>query len=199
MVETDRKLARRAVSGDGAALEVLYRRHVERIFRYAYLRTKRRDVARDIVQEVFLRVTRSVRQFKGDSEFTTWLFAITRTTIIEFARRQQRELAGDKEYGLLKLIPIEQDPVDNRLDAGVRLQVREAILELPGPQRDAIVLCCLSGLNIKDAAGVFGWSESRVKVTLFRARHKLKDLLRKRLPDEFEIASNAAKRGDHPK
>lgn len=199
MVESDRKLAKLAAKGDGAALEVLYRRHVERVFRYAYLRTRHRDVACDIAQEVFLRVTRSVRQFKGNSEFTTWLFAIARTTTIEFSRRQQRERQGSAEPGVLKLIPIEEDPADQGFDAGVRRQVREAIHQLPGQQRDAIVLCQISGLSIKDAAEVLGWSQSRVKVTLFRARHKLKDWLRQRLPDEFEMASSPTKRKDNPK
>ncbi len=60
----------------------------------------------------------------------------------------------------------------------MRRAVRRAIAELPGSQRDAVVLCELTGKSVREAAEVLGWGESRVKVTLFRARRRLRDKLR---------------------
>ena len=59
----------------------------------------------------------------------------------------------------------------------------EGVGRLPGAQRDAIVLCELDGLSIREAAEVLGWKESRVKVTLFRARRRLREFLKDYVAD----------------
>lgn len=178
MADADAQLAVRAARGDLAALEVLYRRHVDRVWRYAWHRTYSRDDAAEIVQEVFLRVTRSIGQFKRRSKFSTWLFAVARSTAIELARREARERAIVGGPAVLRLINSTGSPTSASPDEDSRDAVRRAVAELPGAKRDAVVLCELSGLSIKEAANVLGWSESRVKVTLFRARRNLRDRLR---------------------
>lgn len=178
MAYDDGRLAARAARGDKAALEVLYRRHVDDVWRYAWLRTHSRHDTAEVVQEVFLRVTRSIRQFKGRSAFTTWLFAVTRSVAIERARREQRTRSRAVGDGVLRFVPAEETVEKAPHDDPSREVVRNAIAGLPGAQRDAIVLYELSGLSIREAGEILGWSESRVKVTLHRARRQLRDALR---------------------
>lgn len=83
MAEDEADLAVRAGRGDMAAVEVLYRRYVQKVWRYAWLRTHSRDAAAEIVQETFLRVVRNVRQFRRQSAFGTWLFAVARSVSVE--------------------------------------------------------------------------------------------------------------------
>ena len=59
MSDTDAELAARCAEGDMAALDALYRRYADRVWRYAWSRTRSRDGAADVVQEAFLRVARS--------------------------------------------------------------------------------------------------------------------------------------------
>lgn len=182
MGDADAELVRRWAAGDAGALETLYRRYVERVWRYGWLRTHNRDAAADTVQETFLRVARSVGGFQGRSSFGTWLFAVARSVAIEQARRDRRLRGVDDRSGVIRLVPAPGD--DARLDDEQRRAVRRAIADLPPAQRDAIVLCELAGWKIRKAAEVLGWSESRVKVTLFRARRKLREMLKPYVVEE---------------
>lgn len=179
MAESDSQLLARYAAGDQAGLEALYRRHLERVWRYAWFRTHSRDAAADIVQDTFLRVARAAGSFEGRSAFTTWLFAIARAAAVHHARQEKRHReAADPQ--VLRLVPsAEPDGVTATAhDTAARDAVRQAVARLPGPQRDAIVLCELNGFRVREAAAVLGWGESRVKTTLFRARRKLRDMLK---------------------
>ncbi len=178
MSDGDAELAKLAGQGDMAALEALYRRNVDAVWRYARLRTNSQAAAADIVQETFLRVTRSVRQFKGMSSFSTWLFAVTRSVTVEHARREGGQRKRVSNPAVLQLVSAESAPSKDVAQDEVSGAVRRAVSDLPGAQRDAIVLCELCDFSIREAADVLGWGESRVKVTLFRARRFLREKLK---------------------
>ena len=178
MEHGDAELAARAGAGDRVALEALYRRYVRRIWRYGWFRTHCREAAADIVQETFVRVARSAAGFEGRSSFATWLFAVARSVAIRQARVDRAHRATATDQAILRLVPADAGRGDRLEREDTRQAVRRAVAELPGAQRDAIVLSELSGLSIREAAEVLGWSESRVKVTLFRARRRLRDLLK---------------------
>ncbi len=183
MEQGDAELAARAGAGDRVALEVLYRRYVGRVWRYAWFRTHCREAAADIVQETFLRVAQSAGRFEARSSFATWLFAVTRSVAIQQARGERRDRRAVRDPGILRLVPSGDtaDANDGRSDT--REAVRRAVAELPGGQRDAIVLCELGGWPIRETAEVLGWGESRVKVTLHRARRRLAELLATHIAD----------------
>jgi len=167
-------LLERCAAGDRVALEALYRRYADIVWRHAWYRTRSREAAAEVVQETFLRVVRSIGRFERRSSFTTWLFAITRSVAIEHNRRARRNRSVDVARDRPCNGPSACERLMNR---DTRDAVREAVAKLPGAQHDAIVLCELSGLSIREAAGVLGWRESRVKVTLHRARRRLGEML----------------------
>ena len=68
--------------------------------------------------------------------------------------------------------------------------IRDAIADLPPAQRDAVILCDVADLRIREAAEALGWSESRVKVTVFRARRKLREKLKHLVQPERRIAND---------
>lgn len=182
MGDWESELVRRCASGDAAALEVLYRRYVDRVWRYGKFRTRSSDAAAEIVQETFLRVARSAKQFEGRSSFGTWLFAIARSVTIQYQRRQRREISSPE--GTVFRLNVGVEPGTEGVEGETRDRVRTAIGALPGAQRDAVVLCELLGLSIREAAEVLSWGESRVKVTLFRARRRLRELLKDHVAGE---------------
>ena len=189
MAIADAELARRAGKGDTVAVEALYRRHVDAGWRYAWLRSNSREQAAEVVQDTFLRVMRSIRRFKGQSAFGTWLFTLARSASIEHARREQRERAARDKSGVLRLVGATSDSETGRPDQEVRRAVRRAVAELPGAQRDAVVLCELTGKSVREPAEVLGWGESRVKVTVFRARRRLREKLKGLVSQESEKRS----------
>jgi len=178
MVDPDAHLAARCRTGDNAALELLFRRYVDRVWRYGWSVTRSRDAAEEVVQETFLRVAKSVAGFEGRSTFATWLFALTRSAAMEWLRRRRLEQQRRTDPAILRLV--RSDEIDQAVGDAEESSdaVRRAIAELPGAQRDAVVLCELVGMSMADAAAVLGWGKSRVKVTLFRARRRLREMLR---------------------
>ena len=78
---------------------------------------------------------------------------------------------------MLRLVPAVEAPDSLEAD-DAREAVRHAVSELPGVQRDVLVLCEYAGCTMREAAEALGWGESRVKVTLHRARRRLREVLR---------------------
>ena len=173
-------LLTRLRAGERSAFETLYRQHVDRVWRYAWFRTHAREAAAEIVQETFLRVARSIGKFKGRSSLATWIFTLTRAAAVDYLRLQRKARRVVTEPANLRLIAIAEPP-NPGVDEATRAVVRQAVAELPAARRDALVLCELLEMNIREAAEVLGWSESRVKVTLFRARRHLREVLTNRL------------------
>lgn len=176
MASDDAESVARLKAGDPSGLETLYRRYVERVWRYGWFRTRSREAAAEIVQETFLRVARSIGSFEGRSAFGTWLFAITRRVAIEHGRRERRDRETIHGPTILRLVPAVETP-DSLEAEDARDAVRRAMADLPAAQRDVVVLCEFSGLNMCEAAEALGWGESRVKVTLHRARRRLRETL----------------------
>ncbi len=178
MLDPDAQLVARCRNGDNAALELLFRRYVDRVWRYGWSVTRSRDAAEEVVQETFLRVVKSAGGFEGRSMFATWLFALTRSAAMEWLRRKRQDHQRRTDPTILRLV--RSDEIDQTVGDAEESgdAVRRAVAELPGALRDAVVLCELVGMSIADAAAVLGWGKSRVKVTLFRARRRLREKLR---------------------
>ncbi|MBI1826998.1 MAG: RNA polymerase sigma factor [Planctomycetes bacterium] len=204
MIDPDAQPVARCKRGDREALELLFRRYVDRVWRYGWSVTRSRESAAEIVQETFLRVANSIGSFEGRSTFATWLFTLTRSATMEFLRRERQETRRRADANVLRLITTDEvrevrrevrlparsaDDVlaavsDSRIarpnDAdrdATREAIHKAIAELSGAQRDTVILCELVGMSIAEATEVLGWGESRTKVTLFRARRRLRELL----------------------
>ena len=178
MMDPDRQLAMQCKSGDRAALELLFRRHVDRVWRYGWFATRSREDAADIVQDTFLRVARSIGQFEGRSTFATWLYALTRSAAMEHLRKKKLAQTSPEREAIFRLVPPQQEEPEDHVGES-RHEIRAAIAVLPEAHRDAIILCELLGMSIAEAGAVFGWKDARVKVTLFRARRKLAEILRR--------------------
>ena len=193
----DRQLVRAIHAGDRNALELLYRRNAERLWRFAWTMTRSRESAADVVQEAFVRAMRSSRQFKGQASAATWLFAIARNIAIDHLRHKRLERISNDRVSILRLTPSESSP-DALAEADRRFEprkwqcfkneqrdaVRDAVVRLRPAHRTVVTLCHLCDLSIKEVAATLGWKESRVKVTLHRARRALRDILKETWNDD---------------
>ena len=96
---------------------------------------------------------------------------------MELLRKRRVEDRACEGARILRLVPREDTVEPRTLDAPSKEDVRRAVADLPCAQRDVVALCELVGMSIKEASEVLGWGESRVKVTLFRARRRLREML----------------------
>ncbi len=176
MEGNEKQLLRRLKAGKREAREVFYRQYVDRIWRYGYLRTHSREWASEICQDTFLRAFKSVAGFDGRASLGTWLYTVARSVAIDHARDRQERKTTMSDSNVLKLVTAEEQ--SDVLEEQEKTQaIHRAIATLPGAQRDVIALFELASMSVKETASCLGWSESRVKVTLHRARRNLRDSL----------------------
>jgi RNA polymerase sigma-70 factor, ECF subfamily len=132
-----------------------------------------RHEAEDVAQEAYLRVHRSLRAFRGDSSFQTWLYRIVANTAMTHLRKRGRfgELADEPET-VLRLA--DSRPSEGEVDTD---HVRVALNALPDAQRVILLMKDAYGFSCREIADEMGVSEGAVKVRLHRARRRLKDSL----------------------
>ena len=167
-----------AREGDRGALDELVRVTYADTYTLAYRLTGHEDDARDVVQEAYLRAYRGLRRFRGDSQFTTWLYRITANCsanlLVKRARTRTETLPDDAP--LVDLHP-EHDPEERAAGEADRARVAGALAELPARLRQVIVLRDIYDLPHGSIAKELGISEAAAKVRLHRARRRLKELL----------------------
>lgn len=168
--EPDPQLLGAARAGDRRAFESLVRSYQADVWRLCVHLTNDRGLADDVTQDTFVRVYRFLPRFRGDSKFSTWLFAIARNCAMDELRKAKRHrvLAERAKAGAEP----EESPQHT---SGV--EVRDALAGLQLDLREAIVLIDMLGESYRDAARVLGVPEGTVKSRVHRARHALADVL----------------------
>jgi RNA polymerase sigma-70 factor (ECF subfamily) len=163
---SDEDLVRRFVSdGLSDAVEVLLRRHQDRVLGLAYRILGNRADALDASQEVFVAVFRKAGSFRHQSAFTTWLYRLTVNACNDHARRRSR-LPQPAEA-----VDVASPDAIGRADD--RMAIAGAIARLPLEQRTAVVMRDLLGLSYEEIAEVTGAAVGTVKSRISRARGAL--------------------------
>ena len=164
-----------AQGGDRASFDELVRRTSADAFTLARRLVSDEEDARDVVQEAYLRAYRSIGRFRGDAQFTTWLYRITANCASTHLgrRRRHRHDELDEEVELADTKP-EHDPQIAADASALREQLERAVAELPPRLRAVVVLRDIYDLSHAEVAEQLGISESAAKVRLHRARRRLR-------------------------
>jgi RNA polymerase sigma-70 factor (ECF subfamily) len=173
-----RALVEAARSGDNAALDDLVRATYGGTYTLAYRLTGNEDDARDVVQDTYLRAYKGLRRFRGDAQFTTWLYRITANcsaNLLAKRARHRTEILSEDDQ-VIDLRP-ESDPEKSMAGADERARIAAALSALPWRLRQVVVLRDVYDLPHGAIAAELGISEAAAKVRLHRARRRLRDLL----------------------
>lgn len=158
---------RRYQAGDASAFPPLYRAIADRVYGYLVRSTGDRAAADDLLQEVFLNIHRARATYRPGSPVLPWAFAIARHAAASRARSSGRRARREEAREDLPDAPA---PEPSRAADDPRLDdIQAAIDELPGPQREALLLLKVSGLSLKEAAAATGASVGAVKLRAHRA------------------------------
>jgi RNA polymerase sigma factor (sigma-70 family) len=166
---TDEQLMAAVQERDGDALGVLFDRHHRAVHALCVRLTHDADLADDIVQEVFLRVWRYARSFRGRSMFRTWLYRLTYNACVDLRRRDARWRVSS---------PI--DPATDSApsdESGNRHAILEAALSRLDPaHRAVVVLSRFHDLGYEEIARIIDCSPGAARVRLHRAMNELRQL-----------------------
>ena len=174
------------IRGESGAAERLVEGLYPMVIRIARHYLPRAVDEQDLAQEVFLKLFAKLESFRGDRPLEHWVARITRNVCFDHLRRQRRrkelrcaDLSEDEER-LLESVLAEEHSSAGRTDSGEA--TGELLSKLLGTLRPAeervLRLLDLEGMPVKEIAALLGWGESRIKVTAFRARRKLQEVLR---------------------
>ena len=176
----DIELARRAVN-DPEAFTELYHRYLPGIYRYHLARTGHVQEAEDLTAQTFLTALESIRSFRGQGNFSSWLFGIASHKLVDHYRKSRTELPLEEVEDLQSPIPLPEEAALQHLELARVVRV----LRLISPERaEALVLCFFGGLSLAEAAQVVGKSEAAVKMLVHRGICDLQE----RLAINLEVA-----------
>ena len=181
-MESDIELMLRAKTGDDSAFTEIMRRHYKGVVNYVYRFTNDRANSEDLAQEVFLRVYRSVKRYKPQAKFSTWLYKIaTNLCITEVkSRNKEQSVSLDEmqentgDLGDSK----SEDPSDLTFRREIGTAIFETLKSLPERERVAIILCKYEDLPYEEVAEVIGCTIGAVKTYVHRGRMKLIEKLK---------------------
>jgi RNA polymerase sigma-70 factor (ECF subfamily) len=176
---SDAECVRRVQRGETDAFETLVRRHEKTIFNLVYRMLGDAEEAAEVSQEVFLSAFRAAGQFRGDANFSTWLYRIA----INHASTRRKTLNSRQR----KVVPIESadslhDPQPGPLEILEKQEIREkvqfALNQLEPDDAAVILLRDLQDVSYNEVAHVLEIPVGTVKSRLHRARQALKSRLK---------------------
>ena len=185
----DAALVEQCRKGDMQAFGSLVAKYQDRIFNMVYRMCGRRADAEELTQEAFLKALERIAQFRGHSQFYTWLFRIAANLTISHRRRGGRvrfqSLTGPEEFeqsqadALTAAMARRRNPPPEAaaMAAETNRRVMKALEELDDEFRLVVVLCDMEDMDYAQIANVLGVPVGTVKSRLHRARCMLRDKL----------------------
>ncbi|NWF90130.1 MAG: RNA polymerase sigma factor [Ignavibacteriaceae bacterium] len=178
---SDNDLIIEARNGDNLAFANLFYRYDKKVFSIAAQYFQSSDDAKDVYQEVFIRVYKGLKKFEFRSEFATWLFRVTTNVCLthkaQYKKFQSVSISPDEndESPKIDLKSSEENEPDNQMIESERKgKVQRAIDSLAPNQRMAFMLKHIHNYKIREIAKMMECSEGTVKKYLFIATDKLR-------------------------
>ena len=174
------------IEGDINAFNILVDRYKDLVFSLALKMVKNREEAEEVAQDAFIKVFKSLSQFKGDSKFSTWIYKVTYNTCLDRLKKQKREqqVVSIDEFNTNQI-----KSIDNALDKMENEEREKAIQDciqlLPADDAFLLTLFYFDEQSLEEIAKVIGLTANNVKVKLFRSRKKLTSILKETLEPEI--------------
>ncbi len=177
--DDDLPWVRRAQAGDLEAFDTLVARHQSAMSALLYRFAPNRSDLEDLVQETFLRAWRALAGWRAEKPFLHWLKRIAVRVGLDYCRARRRSpfsqlveaRDGDPFEGMAAA-----ESASAPCEAG---EVQAILAQLPPDDRALMTLLYLNEMPLAEVAGHFGWSLANAKIRAFRARHRLKTLLKR--------------------
>ncbi len=190
----DELLIQKTLDGQTRAFDELVRRHSRKLNAMLIAMLNNEADAYDVAQTSFLKAFHSLRYFKGQSSFYTWLYSIALNQARNFLRKRKRE--RDNSYSLdndENGDPLEKnvdlsdtnraaDPVRQANIAELRQKLQRAISQLSPAHQEVINLCDIQGLSYPEISKIINISEGTLRSRLHYARRQLQGLLAEENP-----------------
>ena len=182
----EERLIARAAGGETAAFRQLYERHRADVARLVYRMLGARADLEDVIQEVFVQVYKSLKDFRGQAKFSTWLHRVTVNVVLMYRRAARSRPVFADEPPAEPVLRSGDLPPDEDAERRERVRAFARLLDrLADKKRIVFVLHELEGIAPSEIARIVGAPVLTVRTRLFYARRELEEMLR----DEPALAS----------
>jgi RNA polymerase sigma factor (sigma-70 family) len=174
---SDRELMLAVREGAVAQLGILFERHHTQLFNFLLRMTGSRSISEDLVQEVFVRLLKYRHTYRGESEFTTWMFSIARNARIDYLRRSPRDTSSveDEAHETASAVPSSAELMIR--DEESRL-LWQAVSRLPEDKREILLLRGVHEMKFEEIAKMLNCPVNTIKGRAFRAIRELRAMVR---------------------
>ena len=174
----DQEHIQSVLSGNTNAFAPLVDRYKNMVFTLCFKMVNNREEAEELTQDSFIKVYRSLKQFKGESRFSTWLYKVAYHTCLDRLKKLKREKPTVEINTFTEAhISTLQNDFEQIEDQERKELVQKCLQLLPEEERSLFTLYYLNEQSVKEIALIMGATETNIKVKLFRSRNKLATLL----------------------
>jgi RNA polymerase sigma factor (sigma-70 family) len=174
------------IEGDSNAFAVLVDRYKNMVFSLALKMVRNREEAEEVAQDTFIKIFKSITQFKGDSKFSTWIYKVTYNTCLDRIKKNNRFQTtvpiDDFSENQIKTMETVLDAIDERER---NKMIQECIQLLPNEDAFLLTLFYFEEQTLEEISKVIDSNVNNVKVKLFRSRKKLATILKLKLEPEI--------------
>ncbi len=183
----DQELVNLALKGDQRAFEKLVEKYKKRVYYLAYRMTRNHDSADELAQESFVRAYQALGSFKAGYNFYTWIYRICVNLTINFLKRERHNISTDQlnDADLLPQAGATLDQLERMIASEQAGLIKKALDDLPAEQKAAFILKTYDNMSYEQMSDVMQCSIGTVMSRLFRARQKLRNVLKAAERDDY--------------
>ncbi len=177
-IQEERNLIRQCQNGGETAFQKLFEKHQRRAYAVAYNIVSDFELAKDVVQEAFIRVFKNIRKFDATKNFYTWLYQIVVNLSIDYLRKRASSRAapldelGDGAPTKMKF----GGPADSASKDELKKRVHEMLEQLPGKYKVVLALRDIEGFSCEEISEIVHCKNSTVRWRIHQARKLFKTL-----------------------
>lgn len=153
-------------------LEKIYREYFTTVYRYILAISRDPDLAEEVTQETFVKALRKISDFRGDCEIRVWLCQIAKNEYFQHLKKQKKREATEAD-----LIMQEESPEKKLLSKELSFRIQKILHDMEEPYKEVFYMRTYGEMSFKEIALLFDRQETWARVTYYRARKKIMEVL----------------------
>ena len=182
----DEDIIRLIIKGDSELYSEIIDRYSGKVYSTAYSYTHSQEEARDLVQEILIKTYNSLRSFKEDARFSTWLYRIVVNSCIDWSRKKKSKAImtaiSFEDTNIFEMITSDTEgPEELLLQQENKEAIRNAVGNLPELYKTVLILYYFEELQVQEICSILDSPRKTIETRLYRAKKILKSILRQEL------------------
>ena len=156
-------------------LEKIYREYFTIVYRYILSISRDSHLSEEITQETFVKALRKFKSFRGDCDISVWLCQIAKNEYYQYLRKKKKS-AGNGQVEDVDIV-MRDGPEENLERKELRLRIQRILHDMEEPYKEVFYMRTYGEMSFMDIGNIFGRQETWARVTYYRARRKIMEVL----------------------